>query len=167
VRTTYGRGSEVLPALGRFFGLLYHLFAERSYHVIVQTTRAFDSGGAAKHFFDAAADVPGHHRLGCRPALVRRAGRHAGARATWATSSGPPPASGTRARAESHDADGDRLALTQFILPDGAFGLDIFLRWITMLDALDHIRERPLGETLSRITPSQARNLRRRSPICR
>jgi putative CocE/NonD family hydrolase len=161
VRTTYGRGSEVLPVLGRFFGLLYQLFAERGYHVIVQTTRGrFDSGGAAEHFFDAAPD--GQATIAWAAAQpwcdgqVAMWGPSYLGYVQWAAAGAPERVPALKAIMPM--AIGSRV--TQFILPDGAFGLDIFLRWITMLDALDHIRERPLGETLSRIAPDgQARYL--------
>ncbi|MCB9136092.1 MAG: CocE/NonD family hydrolase [Anaerolineales bacterium] len=56
VRSIYGRGAE-LGLLGMTLSFPYARFAERGYHVIVQTTRGqFDSGGEFKPIFHETED---------------------------------------------------------------------------------------------------------------
>jgi predicted acyl esterase len=57
LRTGYGRGRDVGFPLGALAASRARRFAERGYHVVVQTTRGrFDSGGTFAPCVDAAAD---------------------------------------------------------------------------------------------------------------
>lgn len=56
VRSIYGRGTDIGP-LGAGLGFPYARFAERGYHVVVQTTRGqFDSGGEFEPVFHETED---------------------------------------------------------------------------------------------------------------
>ncbi len=57
MRSAYGRGYDVGAPFGLLMVFAGKLFAERGYHLVVQTTRGrFDSEGETEPFVDAASD---------------------------------------------------------------------------------------------------------------
>jgi uncharacterized protein len=140
VRSGYGRELEA-GLFGRAFAQLLIAFAERGYHVLIQTTRGrFGSEGefgplvsarvdglatldwlARQPWFNGAVGMWGASWLGYMQ---------------WAVAAGAPPY--LRALAPSITAS----QFYSFTFPDGAFGLDHMLRWVVSIN-LDDVRGKP------------------------
>jgi predicted acyl esterase len=164
IRSAYGRGDDAAPGGGRVFGLLMARFAERGYHVVVQTARGrFDSGGSFQPFEDDAADGQATIAwIAAQPwsdGQVAMWGPSYLGYVQWAAASDPARVPALRALAPQFI--GSRIS--RLITPGGAFTLDTFITWIVLVDGLDHLRDTPRPD----IRRPCARRPSRRSAICR
>ena len=154
IRTTYGRGDDVGPLFGWLMRFLGNRFAERGYHVLVQTTRGrFDSEGETEPFVDAAADgqatIDWIVRQPWSDGQVGMWGQSYLGYVQWAAAADPHKTPALKAIVPAIIASQASL----LIYPDGAFALDTFLRWVFLVDMLDNLRKRPGVENLRRFDP--------------
>jgi putative CocE/NonD family hydrolase len=151
VRSGYGRGPE-LGTLGRLLSFPYQRFAERGYHVIVQTTRGrFDSEGEFAPFVDAAPD--GRATLD----WIARQPWFDGSLGMWGPSwlgytqwavaaDAPPFLKAITPSLTSAD-------LSSTVFPDGALALDLVLRWLALVDVMDSWQGKPPLWSLGATSP--------------
>jgi uncharacterized protein len=140
VRSGYGRELEA-GLFGRAFAQLLVGFAERGYHVVIQTTRGrFESEGEFGPLLGARADgLATLDWLARQPWFNGAAGMWGASwlgYMQWAVAAGAP--AHLRAIAPSITAS----QLHTFTFPDGAFGLDAMLRWVTTIN-LDGVPGKP------------------------
>ncbi len=135
LRTPYGRGSDLPLPLGLVPAFQHRRLAERGYHVVAQTVRGrLDSAGTFNPFFDEADDGRATLEwLREQPwfdgALGMMGPSYLGY-VQWATVAADPDA--VRALVPHITA----AHLGSLVYPDGAFGLDLTLRWISTLAIL-------------------------------
>jgi len=154
VRSYYGRGPDVSGLFGWLMSFLGVRFAERGYHVVVQTTRGrFDSEGETEPFVDAAPD--GHATLDwiarqpwCDGTVGMWGLSYLGY-VQWAVATDPQRS--PQLKAIVPQMIGSRVP--HIVYPNGAFALDTFLRWVFAVDVLDNLKKRPNAESLRRISP--------------
>ena len=154
IRTIYGRGDDVGPLFGYLMRFLGKRFAERGYHVLVQTTRGrFDSEGETEPFVDAAPDgqatIDWIVRQPWSDGQVGMWGQSYLGYVQWAAAADPHKTPALKAIVPAIIASQASL----LIYPDGAFGLDTFLRWVFLIDMLDNLRNRRGLENLRRFDP--------------
>lgn len=134
LRTPYGRGSDLRFPFSLLFAAVQHRrVAARGYHVIAQTVRGrFDAGGAFNPFFDEANDGGATLEwLRAQPWFDGRLGLMGPiylGYVQWATVAADPDAVRTLV---PHITSAQ---LGTLVYPDGAFGLDLALGWISLLD---------------------------------
>ena len=150
IRSTYGRGSDIGGPLGLMMRFIGTRFAERGYHVIIQTTRGrFDSEGETEPFVDAAPDGRATLDWIARQAWfdgnVGMWGQSYLGYVQWAVAAGAPPY--LKALVPSVTTSQFRSVL----YPDGAFGLDTFLRWVFMVETMDSRDIRSKWEIMQRL----------------
>lgn len=161
LRTGYGRGRDAGFPLGLPATFRARRFAERGYHVVVQTTRGrFDSGGTFAPCVDAATD--GRATL----AWVARQPWFNGALGLWG-----PSWLGYVQWAVAADAPPYLKALVPsvatprlypVVYPDGVFALDTALRWLLRVEVLaDPQRRRAVASPRAqdRLVAAAARQL--------
>ncbi len=134
LRTPYERGSDLRFLLSLLFAATQHRrVAARGYHVVAQTVRGrFDSGGAFNPFVDEADDGGAILEwLRAQPWFDGRLGLMGPSYlgyVQWATVAADPDAVRTLV---PHITSAQ---LGTLVYPDGAFGLDLALSWIALLD---------------------------------
>ena len=159
IRSPYGRGTDLPAPLGWPFRVLGALLAACGYHVLIQTTRGrFDSGGT----FDPGMDEGDDGRATL--AWIAAQPWFNGALGTWG-----PSYLGFTQWALAVDAPPYLKALVPastssrlgaLIHADGALALDLALRWIFFLEALDTAGRWTGLHALYRVRPAnQARAL--------
>jgi putative CocE/NonD family hydrolase len=143
VRSGYGREFEA-GLFGRAFAQLLVCFAERGYHVVSQTTRGrFASEGEFRPLLGAREDgLATLDWLAEQPWFNGAAGMWGASwlgYMQWAVADGAPPH--LRAIAPSITPS----QFYTFTFPDGAFGLDAMLRWVTSIN-LEGMRGKPAAK---------------------
>ncbi len=134
LRTPYGRGSDLRFPFSLLFAALPHRrVAARGYHVVAQTVRGrFDAGGVFTPFVDEADDGGATLEwLRAQPWFDGRLGLMGPSYlgyVQWATVAADPDA----VRALVPHITSAQLGTLMY--PDGAFGLDLALSWISLLD---------------------------------
>ena len=133
LRTPYGRGSDLRFPFSLLLAAFQHRrLAARGYHVVAQTVRGrFDADGAFNPFFNEANDGGATLEwLRAQPWFDGRLGLMGPSYlgyAQWATVAADPDAVRTLV---PHITSAQ---LGSLVYPDGAFGLDLALRWISLL----------------------------------
>ncbi len=149
-RSVYGRGSDAPFPINMLTKIPAYLIAACGYHVIVQTTRGrFDSEGiddsvfaddepdgratlewiAAQPWFDGNLSMFGSSYLGYTQ---------------WAVAENPPPY--LKAIAPSIIMT----AIHDLVFPDGAFALDLFQRWMLIVEVIDSgLKGNQLGKVMA------------------
>jgi len=136
IRSIYGRGGDVAAPVGWLTKLIAHLVAERGYHVIMQTTRGrFDCEGKSTPFLDERDDgratIEWITRQPWFDGRLGMMGASYNAYSQWAAAADAPPA---------------LKAIVPFMtttnvfdlaFPDGAFGMDLTLRWLRLVDVME------------------------------
>ena len=155
IRTPYGRGREVGAPLGLLSIMLCRAMAARGYHVVAQTVRGrFDSGGSFEPSVheadDGRATLEWITRQPWYAGAIGMAGESYLGYAQWAAAVAAP-------------------TLVQALVPrattahfyaaihlDGAFALDLALRWINVLGSLERAAHYPLRTRLRGLDPRVA-----------
>ncbi len=140
VRSPYGRGAHA-SIFGLYLSIAAHLFAERGYHVLVQDTRGrFDSGGHFDPPFDETDD--GLATLD----WLRGQIWHNGKVGLW----GPSYLGITQWALAPHAPEVKALfpmvttsSLQDVLFPDNSFDLGLAIRWVTILELLEHSKRHP------------------------
>jgi len=154
LRTPYGRGSDLRFPFSLLFAALPHRrVAARGYHVVAQTVRGrFDSAGTFNPFFDEADDGRATLEwLRAQPWFDGRLGLMGPSYlgyAQWATVAADPDAVRTLV---PHITSAQ---LGSLVYPDGAFGLDLALSWISLLDIPIGKGQASAWSLLRRLTPA-------------
>jgi len=153
LRTPYGRGSDLPSPLGIVVAFQHRLVAARGYHVVAQTVRGrFDSGGRFNPFFDEADDGRATLKwLRGQPwfdGALGMMGQSYLGYVQWAAASEDPDT--VRALVPHITAS----HLDSLVYPDGAFGLDLALRWISTLDTLGGATKNSAWSIVRRLNPA-------------
>jgi putative CocE/NonD family hydrolase len=155
IRTPYGRGREAGAPLGLLSIVLCRAMAARGYHVVVQTVRGrFDSGGSFEpsvHEADDGRDtLEWIARQPWYSGAIGMAGESYLGYAQWAAAVAAP----TLVRALVPRATTAHFYAAVHL--DGAFALDLALRWINVLGALERAARYPLRARLRGLDPTVA-----------
>jgi len=152
IRSPYGRGPEYGP-LGTILGFQYQRFAERGFHVVVQSTRGrFGSDGDFMPPMDEAAD--GRATLNwilAQPwsnGVVGTWGPSYLGIAQWALVTQGTPS--VRALAPSITSADVR----QVFFPDGALALEVVLTWMAIIGGMDQIAAGDRWKGIQEIAPN-------------
>jgi hypothetical protein len=154
IRSVYGRGHDMGNAIGWVFGELWSVFAERGYHVVVQTTRGrLDSGGNFEPLVDSRSDGQ---------TTIEWIGKQKwfnGNLGMWGQS-----ALGYVQFAASPSAPEYLKAIMPAIItssgynlvyPDGAFAFDTMLRWSQLVTRVARKNQRLSWEIVTRVSPKK------------
>lgn len=141
IRSPYGRnsGHSLFGLLLAFFG---HRFAERGYHVVIQDTRGrFDSGGAFNPYFNENEDGAATLEWLCRQpwstgVIGLWGGSYLGI-VQWLVAAENPAVKALVPSITSTQ-------LHKILYPDGALDLGLTLRWLSLFQTLDRVRNNPL-----------------------
>jgi uncharacterized protein len=154
VRSVYGRGFDMGDAIGWVFSEMWSIFAERGFHVVVQTTRGrLDSGGTFEPLVDSRSDGQ---------TTIEWIGKQSwfnGNLGMWGQS-----ALGYVQFAAAPDAPDYLKAIMPAIItssgynlvyPDGAFAFDTMLRWSQLVTRVAKKNQRLSWEILTRVSPQK------------
>jgi uncharacterized protein len=154
VRSVYGRGYDIGFPVGWVFSEMWTVFAERGYHVLVQTTRGrLDSGGTFEPLVDSRNDGQ---------TTIEWIGKQSwfnGSLGMWGQS-----ALGYVQFAAAPDAPDYLKAIMPGIItssgynlvyPGGAFAFDTMLRWSQLVTRVNRKNQRASWEIVNRISPKK------------
>jgi putative CocE/NonD family hydrolase len=151
VRTPYGRGMDAPFPIGLLFVFAQWRLAAHGYHVVAQTVRGrFDSGGSFNPLFHEAMDgrdtVQWLTRQPWFNGKLGMTGPSYLGYVQWAVAATSPGA----LAAMVPQLTGSHM--DTLIYPDGAFALDLALRWCLFLDTLDSEGRRSTMAMLRRMS---------------
>ncbi len=155
MRTPYGRGRDVAFPLGLLSVVQARTLAARGYHVVVQTVRGrFDSGGAFEPSVheadDGRATVEWIARQPWFDGALGMAGESYLGYAQWAAAVAAPD------RVQSLVPRATGAHFYTLLHPDGAFALDLAIRWVSALAALERANSLGLWARLHGLSAAAA-----------